>query len=60
MLAEARRDDCNLLLNIGPQADGSVHPEDVATLREVGRRIRKQGFPPPAAKTSTSTEGEDR
>jgi alpha-L-fucosidase len=28
----------NLLLNTGPLPDGSIHPEDVATLREVGRR----------------------
>ena len=30
----------NLLLNTGPLPDGSIHPEDVATLREVGRRLR--------------------
>lgn len=40
MLAHAAAHDCNLLLNIGPLPDGSVHPEDVATLREVGRRMR--------------------
>ena len=30
----------NLLLNTGPLPDGSIHAEDVATLREVGRRRR--------------------
>jgi alpha-L-fucosidase len=30
----------NLLLNTGPLGDGSIHPEDVSTLREVGKRIR--------------------
>jgi alpha-L-fucosidase len=30
----------NLLLNTGPLPDGSIHPEDVATLREVGRRLK--------------------
>ena len=35
----------NLLLNIGPLGDGSVHPDDVATLREEGRRIRADGWP---------------
>src|SRR5687767_9078835 len=30
----------NLLLNTGPLGDGSIHPEDEATLREVGRRLR--------------------
>lgn len=29
----------NLLLNIGPVGDGSIHPDDAATLREVGSRI---------------------
>jgi alpha-L-fucosidase len=39
MLAEARARNANLLLNVGPLPDGSLHPEDVATLREVGRRL---------------------
>ena len=30
----------NLLLNTGPLPDGSIHPEDKATLREVGRRLK--------------------
>jgi len=37
----------NLLLNIGPRGDGSVHPADLATLREVGKRIKADGFPKP-------------
>jgi alpha-L-fucosidase len=39
MLAEARARNAKLLLNVGPLPDGSLHPEDVATLREVGRRL---------------------
>lgn len=39
----------NLLLNTGPLGDGSTHPEDVRTLREVGRSIEKNGFPKRAA-----------
>jgi alpha-L-fucosidase len=31
----------NLLLNTGPLGDGSIHVEDVKTLREVGRRLRR-------------------
>jgi alpha-L-fucosidase len=39
MLAQAEAQDCNLLLNTGPLPDGAIHPEDVVTLREVGRRL---------------------
>jgi alpha-L-fucosidase len=34
-----------LLLNTGPLPDGSIDPQDVASLREVGKRIRKDGWP---------------
>ena len=40
MLDAAASQNCNLLLNTGPLPDGSIHPEDVATLREVGRRLK--------------------
>jgi len=42
MLAKAQRIGANLLLNTGPLPDGAIHPEDVNTLREVGRRLRNQ------------------
>ncbi len=42
MLADAREQNANVLLNTGPLGDGSIYPDDVATLREVGRRIRAQ------------------
>ncbi len=60
ILAEARRDRCNLLLNAGPLGDGSIHPADVATLREVGRRIKEHGFPVSSRATAGSPESEDR
>jgi alpha-L-fucosidase len=44
-LAYAMANNCNLLANIGPLPDGSVHPEDVSTLKEVGRRLREDGYP---------------
>ena len=44
-LKMAARLKANLLLNVGPLGDGSVDPEDVAALRAVGERIRKEGFP---------------
>lgn len=42
MLADAAERKGNLLLNTGPLADGSIHPDDVRTLREVGRRTANQ------------------
>ena len=44
-LADARARQCNLLLNTGPLPDGSIDPEDDFVLREVGGRIREEGFP---------------
>jgi alpha-L-fucosidase len=41
MLDAAAAQRCNLLLNTGPLPDGSIHPEDIATLRAVGRRLRQ-------------------
>lgn len=43
MLADAKEKEANLLLNIGPLPDGSIHPGDVATLKEVGKRLRGKG-----------------
>jgi alpha-L-fucosidase len=40
MLANAREKNANLLLNTGPLPDGSIHPEDVRTLKEVAKRLR--------------------
>lgn len=44
-LCEAGTLGCNLLLNTGPLPDGSLDPEDVAVLKEVGVRIREEGYP---------------
>lgn len=43
MLAEADSMNANLLLNVGPLPDGSIHPDDVTTLKEVGRRLKAGG-----------------
>jgi alpha-L-fucosidase len=48
LLADAFAQKANLLLNTGPLPDGSIHPSDVAALREAGARIRKNGYPAPA------------
>jgi alpha-L-fucosidase len=48
LLADAFAQKANLTLNTGPLPDGSIHPGDVAALREAGARIRKNGFPSPA------------
>lgn len=47
LLADAFAQDANLTLNTGPLPDGSIHPADVAALREAGEHIRKHGFPEP-------------
>ena len=39
-LGAANERNCNLLMNTGPLPDGTIHPVDVKTLREVGRRLR--------------------
>jgi len=44
-LAAAATQNCNLLLNTGPLPDGSIHPVDAATLRQVGKYIRQTGWP---------------
>lgn len=44
LLGIARKPNANLLLNIGPRGDGSIHPDDAKTLREVGQRIRRDGL----------------
>ncbi len=41
MLKKSESIGANLLLNAGPLPDGSIHPEDVKTLREVGKRLQK-------------------
>lgn len=50
-LVAARAAGANLLLNTGPLGDGSIHPQDAATFRELGQRIRTQGWPPGPAAT---------
>ena len=45
LLRVAQKLDANLLLNIGPRRDGSIHPLDRQALLEVGRRLRKEGEP---------------
>ncbi|RMF99245.1 MAG: alpha-L-fucosidase precursor [Planctomycetota bacterium] len=44
-LALARSLPACLLLNTGPLGDGSIRPAEERMLRDVGRRIRKEGWP---------------
>ena len=44
MLQHTGEMKANLLLNIGPYPDGSVFPDDIKTLREVGKRLKEQGL----------------
>lgn len=41
----------NLLLNIAPYPDGRIQEANIETLTEVGKRIRKEGFPELNTKT---------
>lgn len=36
----ARSKDANLLINIGPLPDGSIHPDDVDMLKKLGAKLR--------------------
>jgi len=45
LLKKSADNNANLLLNIGPFPDGSIVPDDKRALLEVGRLLRKQGFP---------------
>lgn len=45
MVEHAAGLNATLSLNIGPLPDGSIHPDDVATLSSLGERIRAEGHP---------------
>lgn len=55
-LRHARMHRCNLLVNTGPLPDGSLHGDDVACLRALGERIRREGLPHGDATASVPTE----
>ncbi len=40
MLEAAGDQNCNLLLNTGPLPDGSIHSEDIVTLKKVGEQLK--------------------
>ena len=42
-LVRAAGNDANLLLNVGPRPDGTIQPEAVGRLREVGRWMARYG-----------------
>ena len=44
MVQNAADQNANLLLNVGPLPDGSIHPDDVRTLKEVGRRLESKAM----------------
>lgn len=45
LLGHAYANNCNLLLNIGPMADGSVHPVEERILMDIKCLIDRYGFP---------------
>jgi len=42
-LVRAAGNDANLLLNVGPRPDGTIQPEAIARLRDVGRWLERYG-----------------
>ncbi|MFC2080376.1 alpha-L-fucosidase [Bacteroidota bacterium] len=44
-LTYSRYTGSNMLMNIGPRADGSIHADDLKALTEVGEMIREKGWP---------------
>ena len=38
---DAIKNDTNLLLNVGPLPDGSIHHEDIITLTKLGEKINE-------------------
>ncbi len=47
LLGHAAKHDSNLCVNVGPLGDGSISPIQVKILRELGERIRREGWPKP-------------
>lgn len=45
LIGHANSHNCNLLLNVGPMADGSIHPEHAKILLEIAEMIKTLGFP---------------
>lgn len=45
-LSYSRHTGSNMLMNIGPRADGSIHPDDVKALTMLGQMIEEDGWPP--------------
>lgn len=45
LLENCAKMNANLLLNIAPYPDGRIQEENIKTLKEVGERIEKSGFP---------------
>jgi len=44
-LSYSRYTGSNMLMNIGPRADGSVHPDDLKSLGDLGAMIEERGWP---------------
>ena len=46
MLINASDNNANLLLNFGPKPYGSIPADVAANFRQLGDRIRREGYPP--------------
>lgn len=52
-LAYATMNKCNMLCNVGPLPDGSIHPDDIKVLKACGKDIREKGWPGPEEAITT-------
>lgn len=56
LLGHANQNNCNLLLNVGPMADGSISPVHERILMELAAKIDKEGFPTGGKVSENKTE----
>ena len=45
MLLGASDNNASLLLNFGPKPDGSIPEDGLTNFRQLGERIRREGYP---------------
>lgn len=57
LLGHANAHNCNLLLNVGPMSDGSIHPEHRKILLDLSEKIKREGIPEKDSKVGEMVMG---